>query len=206
MASNMHKWTREEEQFLRDNVKGIPLSELTDRFNKHFALDLSRNSIRARKKRLGLKSGINTCFVKGQQSFNKGLKWDDYMPKESQDRSRQTTFKKGNVSINHRPVGSERVNVDGYVEIKVAEPNKWDLKQRVVYELHNGPIPEGYNIIFLDGNRLNTDISNLMMVSKAEALVMNNKGYFTEDREITETGAMIAKVLVKARKAEKNER
>ena len=202
----MHKWTREEEQFLRDNVKGIPLSELTDRFNKHFALDLSRNSIRARKKRLGLKSGINTCFVKGQQSFNKGLKWDDYMPKESQDRSRQTTFKKGNVSINHRPVGSERVNVDGYVEIKVAEPNKWDLKQRVVYELHNGPIPEGYNIIFLDGNRLNTDISNLMMVSKAEALVMNNKGYFTEDREITETGAMIAKVLVKARKAEKNER
>ena len=30
-------------------------------------------------------------------------------------------FKKGNVPKCHRPVGSERVNVDGYVEVKVAD-------------------------------------------------------------------------------------
>ena len=43
-------------------------------------------------------------------------------------------FAKGNVPPNHRPVGSERISKDGYIEVKVAEPNKWRLKQRVVYE------------------------------------------------------------------------
>ena len=28
-------------------------------------------------------------------------------------------FKKGNVPANHRPIGSERITVDGFVEIKV---------------------------------------------------------------------------------------
>ena len=36
--------------------------------------------------------------------------------------------------------------------VKVAEPNKWDLKSRVVYREHYGKIPDGYTIIYLDGN------------------------------------------------------
>ena len=43
-------------------------------------------------------------------------------------------LKKGNRPHNYRPVGSERITVDGFIEIKVADPNKWDLKSRVIYQ------------------------------------------------------------------------
>ena len=53
-----------------------------------------------------LKSGLTGRFVKGQISWNKGKKWDDYMSKEGQANSRKTTFKKGNIPPNQRTVGS----------------------------------------------------------------------------------------------------
>ena len=74
------------------------------------------------------------------------------MSKQSQKLCRETTFKKGNRPHNYRPVGSERITVDGFVEIKVADPNKWDLKSRVIYQEKYGKIPKGYKIIYLDGN------------------------------------------------------
>ncbi len=37
-------------------------------------------------------------------------------------------FEKGHISKNHKPIGSERINVAGYIEIKTAEPNKWELR------------------------------------------------------------------------------
>ena len=66
---------------------------------------------------------------------------------------KRTMFKKGNKPLNHREVGSERINVDGYVEIKVAEPATWKLKQRVVYEeYHKVKLTSNDTIIFLDSN------------------------------------------------------
>ena len=40
------------------------------------------------------------------------------------DGCERTWFKKGHIPANYRPVGSERVNADGYIEVKVADPNK----------------------------------------------------------------------------------
>ncbi len=37
-------------------------------------------------------------------------------------------FAKGNVPPNHRPVGSERISKDGYIEVKVAEPKQVEIK------------------------------------------------------------------------------
>ena len=65
-------------------------------------------------------------------------------------------------------MGYERVTVDGYREIKVAEPDVFVGKHRMLYEQHYGPIPEGMNIVFIDGNKENITIENLRMESKAE--------------------------------------
>lgn len=199
-----HIYTFEQDEFLKNNVKGITLKELRERFNKRFNLSLSESSIHNRKTKLHIKSGIvGGRFEKGHQTFNKGRKWDEYMPKQSQINSSKTTFKKGNIPFNHREVGSERINVDGYIEIKIEEPNKWDLKHRVVWRKKYGEIPEGYNIIFLDGNRQNVEISNLKAISKAEDLIMNNHQLFANNKEITNTGTIIAKVINKANEKKK---
>ena len=199
-----HIYTFEQDEFLKNNVKRITLKELRERFNKRFNLSLSESSIHNRKTKLHIKSGIvGGRFEKGHQTFNKGRKWDEYMPKQSQINSSKTTFKKGNIPFNHREVGSERINVDGYIEIKIEEPNKWDLKHRVVWRKKYGEIPEGYNIIFLDGNRQNVEISNLKAISKAEDLIMNNHQLFANNKEITNTGTIIAKVINKANEKKK---
>lgn len=53
-----HKYSKTEDQFLIDNVKGITLKELTNRFNKKFNVNLTESSISNRKVKLGIKSGI----------------------------------------------------------------------------------------------------------------------------------------------------
>ena len=39
---------------------------------------------------------------------------------------------------------------------------------RYIWEKHNGKIPKGYDIHHIDGNRLNNDISNLIMLTPSE--------------------------------------
>lgn len=201
-----NNYTKEQDKFLIKNVKGITLKELTNKFNKYFNLNLSESAIANRKNKLHLSSGITGGqFKKGHNTFNKGKKWNEYMSKESQKKSLKTCFKKGNIPHNHRKIGSERTNVDGYVEIKIAEPNQWQLKHRYLYEKEYGKIPNGYNIIFLDRNRKNFELSNLKLVSKAEDLIMNNNKLFSTDKEITNTGAIIANVIYKTNELLKKE-
>ena len=95
---------------------------------------------------------------------------------------------------NYRPVGSERVNVDGYVEVKVADPNKWRLKHRVVWEAVNGKIPKGFIVIFRDNDRTNTDIDNLMLIRRGTHAVLNHTGLCECSGEFKETAVRIAEL------------
>ncbi|WP_436948231.1 hypothetical protein [Staphylococcus xylosus] len=42
-----HIWTEEEKQFLRDNIQGTPIHDLTKLFNEHFDSDMTYTQIRA---------------------------------------------------------------------------------------------------------------------------------------------------------------
>jgi hypothetical protein len=111
---------------------------------------------------------------KGCIPLNKGLKQIDYMTPEGIERSKATRFQKGRLGWNHKPVGYERINVDGYVEVKVAEPRTFKLKQRVVWEKNFGAIPPGHNIQFKDGNPLNCEPENLYCISRSDQLKYEN--------------------------------
>lgn len=200
----LHRYTNEEEHFLINNVKGITLKELTKKFNEKFNLNISEISIENKKRALKLKSGIvGGQFKKGHKAFNKGKKWKEYLTKEQQEKAKTTLFKKGNVPANHREIGSERINVDGYIEIKVGEPRKWRLKHKVIYEEYYGAIPKGYNVIFADGNKMNLSINNLLLVSDSELLIMNRNKLIYQDNELTKAGLNIAKVIKKTNKLKK---
>ena len=66
-----------------------------------------------------------------------------------------------------KSVGTEWVDPDGYVYIKIAEPNKWRLKHYVEWEKYNKPIEKNEVIFFLDRNRQNCNINNLAIVPKS---------------------------------------
>lgn len=183
------KYTHEMRLFILENYKGRYNQELADLFNRKFHTHVTRGMMKSYKANHKLNSGISGEFKKGCVPHNKGKK----MPKEVYEKAKHTMFSKGNIPVNHRPVGSERISKDGYVEVKVEEPNKWKLKQRIVYEELKGRIPEGSTIIFLDGNKLNFDINNLKCVSRLELLYLNRNG-LNNSNEVTETGILMARL------------
>lgn len=199
-----HRWSEKEEQWLTKNVKGITLKELTKRYNKKFNMNLSESAIANRKDKLNLHSGIaGGQFQKGHIPQNKGKTWDEYMSKESQERSRKTTFKKGNIPPNHREIGSERLDTDGYILVKIQDGKghkNWVLKHRLVWKSMYGDIPPGYKIMFADGNKQNCDIKNLILVSDAEELIMNQNRFVKDNADLTRVGLNIARVIDRVNK------
>ena len=194
----------EQDKFLKENAWGLTNQELTDLLNKKYKTNFKFQQIRCYKNNHHISSGLNGQFQKGHIPANKGKKWDDYLTKEQQDKLKQTMFKKGRRPINYRPVGSERIAVSGYVEVKVKDPNYWRLKHHVIYEEKNGPIPKNCKVIFKDKNRLNLDIDNLALVSNSEELILNQEKLIYTSKNLTEAGILVAKIKDKQNKILKN--
>ena len=183
-----HKWTDEEKEYLKSIVKGNTYKEITKKMNDKFEYDFSEEQIKGAMFRNKLITGIGGHFKKNHTPWNKGSK--------GLTSANKTSFKKGMIHINHREVGSERITRDGYIEIKVAEPNKWRLKHRVIYEKHYGEIPKNHAVIFADGNKMNLDIDNLVLVSRHQLLVLNKNNLIKDETELTKAGINVANIII----------
>jgi len=95
------------------------------------------------------------------------------------------------------PVGSQRTNNHGYTIIKISETGKfsedWKFKHHFVWEQANGPIPEGYYLLFADQNRDNCELNNLLLVSRSELSQLNKHRLIFDNKECTKTGLMIVR-------------
>lgn len=103
-------------------------------------------------------------------------------------------MRNGHAPLRYRPIGHERIK-NGHVYVKVAEPSEYVSKQRYIYEEAYGKIPEGYIVIFADKNNRNFDLNNLILVSKAEFLIMNDNHLYNEEAELTRSGVLVAKLI-----------
>lgn len=157
-------------QWVEDNQEGISRKELAEKFNAEFDRTLSGDNLGGLCKRKGWNNGLDTRFHEDQVSWNKGTK--------GLTSRNRTTFKKGQLPHNHKPVGHEYKTVDGYIMIKTAEPKTFELKHRYVWRLANGEIPKGHVIRFLDNDRTNCAIDNLMCVPMA----VNGKVNYRDER------------------------
>ncbi len=163
-------------KFICEQIKGKSLKELTELVNKTFNSSFSQQKIRDLKARLKLSNGINVKFKKGQTPWNKG--------------------KKGCKSFS-KPIGSERITSNGYIQLKVKEPNVWMHKQRYLYEKHIGKIPPGTMVSFKDGNRQNFNLDNLILMSLQEAIIMTHNKFWSNNPEITQAGHTLSKIILK---------
>lgn len=130
--------------------------------------DVTVMHLHSLRKRKGWKTGRSGCFEPGQIPFNKGR------PHPTKGRTGETQFKKGNLPHNTHYLGHERVSKDGYVEISIDETNphtgferRYVLKHRHLWEQANGPVPEGYCLKCLGGDKANTDPANWELVPRA---------------------------------------
>lgn len=188
---------KEEKEYLFEIYEGRLCKEIANMINKKFGRNHTAKEIECYKSRYKLRSGIASTFRKGMVPHNKGKKWAEYLTAEQQEKAKQTCFKKGHRLKQYREVGSERITIDGYLEVKVAEPNKWALKHRLVYEEAYGKIPKGMNLIFADGNKLNLELDNLLLVTNNELLRMNRNNLIKEDKDLTKSGLVLTKLMNK---------
>lgn len=182
------KWTEDEDLILRKHYASMLSISLAKMLNRSCRAVYNRATLFGLRKSRQLVADISrdrivnnpdhparlTRFQKGHTPKNKGKKQSDYMTADAIERTSKTRFKKGHLPGNHKPVGYEAMRSDGYVWIKVAEPNHFELKQRVVWRQHHGDIPEGCNIQFRDKNRMNFDINNLYLISRNAQMVENS--------------------------------
>ena len=181
-------FTDEIAEFVHSNYKGTGPAKMAQIINQKFKTNYSKQQLKSYYANHNLNSGITGYFEKGHIPFNKGIKGKCAAGCE------KTWFKKGHTPVNHKPVGSERISKDGYIEIKVAEPNKWMLKHRFVWEKENGPLPKGMIIRFLDDNKLNCNIENMVLVSRAEHIEITRHNLHSCNPEVSKVGVNIAKL------------
>jgi len=186
-------WLPEEIEYLKNSYPDVPMEQMVlflDRSsskisNKAHCLGIKRSESFYKSEHCGrIKKGEvigkGTQFLKGIAGWNKGKKQSEYMDQEMIEKTKATRFKKGIVPHNVKPLGHERITRDGYIEVKVRESktdskNKnFELKHRLVWEQHNGEIPEGMNVEFVPGaDRLNFTIEDLLLRSKSENMKKN---------------------------------
>jgi hypothetical protein len=131
-----------------------------------------------------IEPSVANQFKPGHTPHNKGKQ----ISAEIYEKVAPTMFKRGNKPHNTKPNGTINVRADKsgrlyqYIKIKDCQ---WELLQRYVWTQAHGEIPAGSVVIFLDGNYLNCDISNLQVISRRENMARNTiQRYPAELQEI----------------------
>ena len=196
------KFNEEHKAFVKENVVGRTERELMEEFNKKFNTSLNFIQIRSFKARLNLYNGLNGQFKKGHIPPNAGKK----TPNEVKEKLKSNYFKKGHIPKNSVPIGTERIQNNKYIQIKVTNGKgvkNWITKHQYIYEQHHGPIPKGHCVIFADGNIRNFELNNLVLVSQKELFYLNKHHLIYNDCELTKTGLLIAKINIAINEKEK---
>lgn len=171
-------------------------------FNAEFGADKTEGQIRGFTRNHRLRSGRTGRYERGDKPWNTGTK--------GVSKPNSGTFRKGNVPGNTRPMYSERINKDGFVEIKVPLANPYTgaetrfmHKHVWVWEQANGPVPPDHVIRFLDGDKTNCALENLGLFTRAESLEMTRLGYGEAHADVKPSIALLARLKTAAHKAKR---
>lgn len=188
----------EQVAWLKDNIAGKSHAAITAELNELFSDTKTVLQIKSYIKNHKLSTGLTGRFEQGHASWNSGTK--------GLVKPNSGNFKTGHAPANRKPLYSERIcSKDGFILIKVPEVDpytgsltRYKHKHVWVWEQANGPVPEGMAVAFFDSNKLNCSIENLMLVTRAELLQLNQHGYKNMSEELRPSVLALAKLEVKA--------
>ncbi len=191
--------TSEQDAFVRREYKNYSLAELADQLNACFGTSFTEGQMKSYVKNHSIKSGRSGLFAKGHKPWNDGTKGQGLTGPNS------GSFKKGAAPSNRKPIGSERIcKKDGFLLVKVAEtdphtgfPTRYKHNHRHVWEQNFGPVPEGMVVAFKDSDKMNCDVDNLMLISRAELLRLNQNQYRETPGQLKPSVLVLSKLQVK---------
>lgn len=167
MKDNLYRYTNEEDEWLRENIKYYTYPELTRLYNERFGRNVKTVSDHCIK-HLGIHRDKQHKFDTGRKDF-----------------------------IKRHPIGHERVSQRGEIFVKVSDdyiegrtpslamnPN-YRRKKDIIWESVHGPKPENHLIVFLDMNPQNFNIDNLYCISRTINLMLSKNKWWSTNPEIT---------------------
>ena len=109
-------------------------------------------------------------------------------------------YRKYNVrKVKSCPIGAERITNEG-VFIKVAQPDVWRRKSRVMYEkYHNCKLKDNEYIVFLNWDNNDFSKENLKKSTQREIAYLRNCRIFSNNPKLTELGLLSAKLMIKTK-------
>lgn len=172
--------------WLEEN-RTMPIAELYRGFSDRFGrTDVSAANLHALRKRKGWRTGRTGRFEPGQEPVNKGQACEPGRggrhpnPCKTQFRAGE---RRGVALRLYKPVGTERLSKEGYLERKIHDgfplQSRWRAVHIVRWEDSHGLVQPGHALKCLDGNRLNTDPANWEAISRG-VLVRLNGGRFKQ--------------------------
>ena len=150
MEIKLPTWcTKDKQEFILENYPKMTHKELVETFNKKYGTEYTYSYFKRK-------------IVPSVYREN-GLRVSDL---------RKGKFKKGHLCKHYKEIGSERW--DRYAQewlIKTSDTSNkknkgWERKNRVMYERYYGELPEGYAVIFKNGNKNDYSKENLIAVPK----------------------------------------
>lgn len=180
-------WTAAEKRILRRRFPNEPTADVARDLGRPYTLIAQKaHALGLRKNAKGKAAAlarishtartnpgsISGRFKKGLVPANKGLRRPGWSP----GRMAETQFRKGErqgVAVKlWKPVGTERISADGYLERKVNDGlplnKRWRGVHLIVWEQANGPLPAGHVVRFKDG--MFTADASLITLDRLECL------------------------------------
>lgn len=154
-------YTKEQEDWLRENYPNMGSVECTAEFNKIFNTNRTSSGVRGH------------CIAK------LGLRVTE---------ERKSRLAIENTGRYHEPgtILTSR-GKDDYLYLKQAD-GSWELLHRAVYKELHKDLPDDYVVIFLDGDRHNCKPNNLAAIPRKYITKMTKNKFWSEFPEVTKTG------------------
>lgn len=186
MSRQRFPWHADDLALLRELYPNTPTANLAgifDRsvrsiYDKANSLGLKKSAEYMATHKPGWLDGIRggaTRFQKGHETWNKGQHY------AAGGRSAETRFKPGHIGGSakdkQKPIGTERISKDGYLERKISNARPFQRRWRgvhlLLWEAAHGPLPAGHAVAFIDGNKQNLALDNLQLISRRELMSRN---------------------------------
>jgi hypothetical protein len=207
-GSDIH-YSKTELAWIKRN-RTLPRTEAHRQFCGKFQRnDVNLENYKALCTRKGWLTGRTGKITKGAEPWNRGRKC---LPGEGANHpnARRTQFKPGvrqGVAVKlYKPVGTERVSKEGYLERKIHDgmplQSRWRAVHLIRWEGENGKLPKGHCLKCLDDNRQNTDPANWVAIPRGMLPFLNgHRGYNYEQMPDELKPAVLALAKVKHAKS-----
>lgn len=218
-------WSHEDERALRARYPHEPTAALARDLRRTVAATYGRAQILGLAKTTAYMASPAACrlrrgdnvgaayrFRPGHVPANKGLRRPGWGP----GRMRETQFKPGTrsgIAVElYRPIGTERVSKDGYLERKINDDfplqRRWRAVHLLLWEAARGPVPAGHVIAFRNRDKRDVRIENLECITLRDHMLRNSVHNLPEPlaRTVQLLGALNRHIRRKAKANEKSDR